>query len=138
MSSVLDDEPTINDEYFVGTANGRQPVRNHNRSLAFHQLVQRIENELLRFSVKPGGRLIENQDWRVSDYCSRDGDALALAARKGDSAFANHRFVTIGHALDEFVSVGEPRSAHYLFMRSLGLAVGNVLRDRRPKQERLL
>src|SRR5262249_18773086 len=79
-----------------------------------------------------------DQDWRVADDGAGDGDALALAAGERHAALADHRVVTFRRPLDEFVRVGQPGGADDLGVRGFGFAVGDVLPDRRAKENRLL
>ncbi len=67
-----------------------------------------------------------------------DGDALALAAGQRHAALADHRVVAVGHRLDELVRVGQFGRAPDLAGRGAGLAVRDVLPDRRAEEQRVL
>ena len=53
--------------------------------------LERLLNKQFAFSVKRARRLVQNQDGRILEHGTRDGNALALAARNLDAAFADER-----------------------------------------------
>src|SRR5205085_10889154 len=114
MSSLFYYHTSINDKDDIGAAHCRQAVRDHNRGLAFHQIPQRVEDELLRFSIEACRWLIQNQNRRVTNNRARNRDALTLTTRQSHAALANHRVITVSHAIDELVSVSKPGGAHDL------------------------
>ena len=56
---------------------------------AFHQVLKCLLNERFRFGIERRRRFIENQDGRILQQRSCDGNALAFAARKTLAAFAD-------------------------------------------------
>src|ERR1044071_3796591 len=105
MAAAFEDLPCLDDKDLVGAADGRQPVGDNERRAAFSQIVQSFLDQRFRFAVKARGRLVENEDPRVSEQCSRDSDALTLAAGKLYAAFADDRVIAIWEFLDEFIRV---------------------------------
>ncbi len=71
----------------------------------------------LGFVVERGGCLVQQQDRRVLEKGTRDGDALALPAGQLGAALAHQRLVTLRQRGDELVGAGQPRR-----LDDLGLA----------------
>ena len=78
------------------------------------------------------------EDRRVEQQRSRDGDALALAAREGVAALADHGVVALGEAHDELVGVGRSGRRLDLFEGRVGQSVGDVVADGDGEEERLV
>ena len=71
----------------------------HTPSHHTHTPVERALDAALCLCIKGGRGLIqENQLWRLED-CTRDGNALLLAARELQASLANNRVITICVAL---------------------------------------
>src|SRR3954470_9242078 len=101
MASALRNLAILDYVDYIRLSDRGEPMRDHDRRLAFHQSVQRLENQLLRLRVQPGAGLVENQNRRIPDYGACDGDALPLAAGKSDAALPHHRVIPLRHLLDE-------------------------------------
>ena len=80
MRAGLDDLSGLQDDDFVRASNRAQPMRDDKRGAASHQPFQRFEQRAFCFRVERAGRLIENQNGRILEQCTSDGDALAFAA----------------------------------------------------------
>src|ERR687897_2833307 len=80
VRAALDDLSMLEDENLIGAADRGQPVRDHERRPSMAQAAEAVLNHRLALAVEAGGRLVEDQDGRVSEDCARDGDALTLAA----------------------------------------------------------
>ena len=79
----------------------------------------------------PDAGFVQNQDRRIANDGARDRDPLPLAAGKRHAALADDGVVALRHLLDEFVRVGQFGGAQNLRAARSGLAVGDVLPDRR-------
>src|SRR5438876_5575319 len=97
---------TLDQQNGVGAADGGQSMSNDNGGATRDESAQPFENERLRTSVQARGRLVQQDDRRVTNNCPRNRQALALAARKGDPALADHRLVAVRQLLDELMSIG--------------------------------
>ena len=89
-----DDVRTANRAEIMGDGDGRSSL---------HQRPQRSDDGFLGGGVQAGGRLVENQDRRIANDRPGNGDALALTAREGGAALADHGVVAVGHLFDEFM-----------------------------------
>ena len=90
--------PSLSTMILLASRIVRQAVRDGDDRAPFHQPLEPLDHEPLGFGVERGGRLVEDQDRRVADDGARDADALALATRQRESAFADHRVVAVRHA----------------------------------------
>ena len=85
-----------------------------------------------QLGVEVGQRLVEQEDFRVADDGTADGDALALTARH-----------VLGLAVEQLLDLQDPRGAHHaLFDLGLGAlgqpqAEGHVLEGRQVRVERV-
>ena len=87
----LDDAAVVHDDQPVHRRDGRQPVRDGDHGLAFHQPVEVLLDRRLDLRIERRGRLVEDQDRRVLQHDAGDRDALALAAGQLDAALADMR-----------------------------------------------
>jgi len=90
----------------VGVKNRREPVRDANCGAAFHQFIKRGLHRAFGFGVERAGGLVQNQNRRVLQNGAGDGQALALAAGKGNPFFADDGVEAVGLLHDEFVGEG--------------------------------
>jgi len=86
--------------------------------------VHEAENALARGRVEVCRRLVGEHDRGLHDEGARDGDALALAARERDAAFADARLETFRKLLDEIVGVGVSGGIF-----NIGWGVGRSVRE---------
>ncbi len=111
--------------------------------LAFHQAVEALLDRGLDLRVQRACGLVEDQDRRVLQQDTGNGNALALSAGQLDATFP-HMGVIAPVALqilqigDETMGFRFLRCGDDLFPRGIGTAIGNVLRDRAMQQGRVL
>ena len=91
MSAELRDFPFGNHRNFIGAANGGQAVRHHYCGSAFAQLVKCGLNLHFRAVIERTCRLVQNQNGRVFQEHSRNGNALFLTAGEFDAALSDLR-----------------------------------------------
>src|SRR6267142_2711675 len=138
MGTLLDDLAAVEHQDAVEAAHRRQPVRDHDRGASLDEPLHRLLDQGLRFGIEARRRLVEDQDRRVGKKRARQRDALPLAARQLDAAFADQRAVALRQSQDELMRVGKTRGL--LDRRHAGArpAVGDVLGQRAVKQDRIL
>lgn len=73
----------------VHRRDGGQSVGNRNHRFAVHHLVQTLLNGGFHFAVQCAGGFVQQQNGRVFQHHTRNGNALALSARQFYAAFAN-------------------------------------------------
>lgn len=99
MIAALRDTPASNDKDLIGITNGMQSMRDHKQCFTTHKLRNGFLNVALVVDIDAGCGFVENDDRRIFENTARDGDALALAARKRRAAFANDGLKSIGNAV---------------------------------------
>ncbi len=110
----------------------------HEAGAASQQLFQRLLDEALGARVHAGGGLVEDEDARVSQGGAGNGQQLALALAESGAAFAQHRLIFIGQALDEGIGVGQLGGLLHLFVAGLRAAEADVLHYGGAEQESIL
>jgi hypothetical protein len=103
--------PLIEHEDRVGIGNGREAVGDRQRGAVCRYGVQRGQNVLFGAGVERAGRFVEQQDRRVLDQRAGNSDALLLAARQLQAAFAHFGVEALRQALDQFCISEAPRAA---------------------------
>ena len=108
------------------------------RRPALHQRFERALHQSFAFGVEGRGRLVQKQHRRVFQDRAGDGEALALAARQRDAALAELRIVALRQGGDEAVRGRLPGGGDDRLARRVGRAIGDVVGDARPEDERVL
>src|SRR3979490_463971 len=101
MGAVLDQAAALERDDAIRRPYGRKPVRDDQHRPSLGDLLHVALNDTLALIIEGARRLVEDQDGRVADQCAGNGDALALAARKGRAALADDRAIALGHLRDE-------------------------------------
>ena len=73
-----------------------------------HKLLQGQLYLVFALGIQGTGRLIQQQDFRVIEYCPGQGDTLALSAGQSYALFAQVAGVAFRQLRDEFVGMGRP------------------------------
>ncbi len=122
----------------VGAANGAQAMRNHQHGAALHQVPEGFLDQRFAFGIERGGGFVEDEDGRILQDRAGNGDALALATRKPEAFFADHRVVALRKAEDEIVGQGVSRGLLHQIAFYIRLAVGDVVAHRVVEKNRFL
>ena len=77
----LDDRAVIHDQDQIRVANSGESVGNHKACAALHQLAHGLLNEHLGSGINATGRFIQNQDLRIGQEGTRNGQQLLLTRR---------------------------------------------------------
>ena len=101
--AALDDEALFDNKDLVGAADGGKAVRDDEGGAALHELLQAGLDHGFGFGVERACGFIEDEDARLGEQGAGNRQALTLAARKLDAAFANDGVVTIREAFGELV-----------------------------------
>ena len=84
-------------------------------------------DEPLRLGVERRGRLVEDEDRRVSEDGARNRHPLLLAAREAVAALADNRLVAIGERCDQLVDLRRAGGLLDLLVRCVGPREAKVL-----------
>ena len=80
VRASLHDLSLLHHQNLVGAADGRQPVRDHKRGAALHEIREPVLDHLFRFRVEARGCLIENQDAGLGQNSAGNRNPLPLAS----------------------------------------------------------
>ena len=116
MCPPLDDLARLKHENAISLLNRTKPMRNSDCSPPPRSTIKRILDDLLALAIERRGRLIEQQDARITDKCPRDGDALFLAAGEHDALVAYDGGEAVGKREDEGVDVCVLAGLGYAFV----------------------
>ena len=83
------DAAFLEDNDAIGLAERADPVRDRDSGSTLDQDIERFLNLSFGFRVDRRGGFVEDEDPRIGEQGSRDGDTLTLTSRQGLSAFAN-------------------------------------------------
>ena len=106
-------------------------------------LVQSVLDNTFTLSVESRGGLIEQENTRIGDDSTSDGNTLLLATREQETTFTDHSLITERELGDESIGVGLDTSfldeVHLLiirgvFERCVDQTVSDVLPDSGSEQ----
>ena len=105
---------------------------------AFHELVHGLLDRHLGSGVHGGGRLVENQDFRIRQEGPGDGQKLPLPLGDVGSALVELHVVAAGHSHDKSVGVGGLGGLHHLLVAGVKLTVADIVPDGAGEQPGVL
>ena len=138
MRAALHDLAAVEHDDLVGAHHSAKALRDHEGRAALHQLVQRLQNEVLGLRVHTRSRVVKDQDTRVEQQRPRDRDTLLLAARERYATLADPFVVAGGQTHDEVVDARRLRGSLDFFLGGVGASVGDVVANRADEQEHVL
>jgi hypothetical protein len=122
----------------VGALHGGQPMGDDDRRPAGHRGFQCRLHDALALGVEAAGRFVEQQQRRILEDRTGNGDALALATGEANAALADEGGVAFGQTPNEFIDEGRACGRADLLGRGAGLAVADVVGDAAREDHRLL
>src|SRR5208283_3232795 len=105
--TLLDDLTPAQDDDPIGLSHGRESVSDNEGSPAGGQRFQSLHDKGFRLGVNRGGRLIENQNRRVSQNSAGNSDALPLSLGHGCALLTHYGVIFIRKPLYRFVYPGK-------------------------------
>src|SRR5215211_680841 len=138
MASVFDYPAVLQNQDEVRASHGVEIVGNDQGRLSGHEAIQGFLDLRLALDVEARHRLVQDQDGDVPDNGPRDSDPLSLAAGEGIAPLAEDGVVSVLEADDEVVGVGGTGNSLYLVVCGVQPAVGYVLPDGGPEEDRVL
>lgn len=113
VRTTLDDAALVHDQNQVGFLDGRQPVSDHQRGAAFHDLVERRLDMPFRFGIERRGGFVEDQQRCVLQQRAGNRQTLALTDTLGQAKvqamrerIAQIHPTCVVHGVEEFVDAG--------------------------------
>ena len=126
MAAALDEDAAVEDENDIGVLHRAHAVGDEKHGLALKFLGEIAANLILGNGIQRAGCLVEDEQAGPLQHGTGYGNPLALAAREGAPLLADLRVVTLREAHDEVVRSSDPRGAHDIVRRAVGVADGDV------------
>ena len=114
MSTALNDLAVLKHDDLVRTLDGRQSMRDNKRGTSSTKRPQTILNHRFALAVKTGGSLVQNQEARIRQNRTGNGDTLTLPPRQLDATLTDDRVISVRETMDELVAVGDTTYPFYL------------------------
>src|SRR6267143_2155231 len=138
MRSFFDDPPTVEHNNAISKAHGAQTVGDHQGGAVPGGGFQRINNQPFGCGVEAAGWLIKNQNRRIAQDGSSDGNSLLLSAGEAGASFRYARFVCERLLANESVGVGGDGGRDDLGLGGVRTAKSNILANGSAEEERVL
>src|SRR5579875_79133 len=104
--ALIDQFALAQDQDLISLADLREAMGNQQGGTALQHAANGLLDLVLGGAINGAGRIVEDQDARIGQQRSRDGDALALAAGERHPALANLSLIPVLKIHDELVSLG--------------------------------
>ncbi len=127
VRTTFDDIPLFNNEDLVCPPDGREAVGDHERSAALHEIAEAILDHSFRLGVEGAGGLVKDEDARIGEDGTGDGETLALASGKLDAALPDDGVVLLRKPLGELVDSRNTTGLHELLDGGVRTAEEDVL-----------
>ena len=138
MRAGLDDVPLVHDDDRIRILDGGEAVRDDQARAAFHQAVHGLLDVFFSARIDVRGRLVEDEDVRVREERTADGDELPLALRDVVAGVGEQGLVSFGQGGRDLVDVAEGGGAFEVLLRGVRLGVAHVAADRVREEDRIL
>ena len=129
VGAALDDVSLLDDQDLVGAADGGEAMGDDKGGAALHEEVEAVLDHGFGLGVEGAGGFVENEDARVGENGTGDGDALTLAAGEFDATLAYDGVVSLGEAFGELIDAGDAAGLHELFFGGLRARKQDILAD---------
>src|SRR5262245_34931519 len=100
VRALLHHPALVEDDDLIGLLGDAQPGRHDEGASARDRGAERAEDLRLLARIDRRKDVVEHEDGRLGHEGAGEGDALALPAREGEAALADHRLPALGEALD--------------------------------------
>src|SRR5438067_8553178 len=107
VRAVLDDSATLDGDNAIGAANGRKSVSNEKHGSALADPPHVVLDDAFALVIERARCLIEDQNSRIHDQGTGDGNPLPLPAGQAAAALADDRAIAFGQLQDELVRAGQ-------------------------------
>jgi len=138
VCTLLGNHAVLDHQDAVGLQNRGQAVRDDDVGAPAHKVLQRVLNGVFGDGVQGRGGLVQNQDARILEHHTRDGEALLLAAGELQAAVAHLGVVAVRLAHDEIVDVCDAAGGLKLLLRGVHLGIEQIVADRVVEEVGLL
>src|SRR5262245_7884935 len=113
-------------------------MRDDDDGTSLHEILQRRLYESFGFAIECGSGFVENQNGRILQQSSGNGDALALATGKPYAFFTDHSFIAVGQIRNEVMRQSCAGRGRNLLLWDPGLAIRDVVTQRVVEEDGFL
>ena len=138
MRATVKDAALLHDDDLICFQNRRKAVCDGDDRFAGGEVVNGLLNDFFALRVERGGGFIQQQDRRITQNGTGDGDALLLTAGEIAPAFTGDGIVAIADLLDEFMGMRFFGSGDDFRLGGIKAAIADVFTDGVVKQEGVL
>ena len=138
MIAFFDDGAIFENRNVCGASNRTQPVGYDKAGAPFHQMFEGHLHLVLTLGIECAGGFVEDEDGRVSQDGSGNGNSLALSTGEGYSTLADHGLVAISQFLYKAVGMCCPSGGDDVTLGRLGSSVRDVVGDGGVEKEGVL
>src|SRR5262245_6724092 len=128
MRTLFGDLATVEHDDVVRISDRRKTMSDHERGPSRGEPRQSSMDHLLIDGVKMRSGFVKDEDGRIFEQRSGNGEPLPLPARKLESTLADHSIVSQRQLGDELVSVGALGGFLDHFIRGLRVRLSEYLR----------
>ena len=120
----------IHHQNLVGIFNRRQTMSNDKTGAVLQQATHGALNEQLGTSIDRTGRLVQNENLRVADESTGNGEQLLLPLRNIGAFFVEHGLVAIGQGANKVIRKCSFGGCYHFFLAGSLASIGNVGHNR--------
>src|SRR5690606_22675506 len=107
-------------------------MRNGDDSLTLHHLVQAFLDGGFHLRVECAGRFVQQENRRILQHYTGDGNPLALATGEFDAPLSDQGFVStpalgVAQLTNKAIGLSTGRSSKNFFFWRVGATIGNVV-----------
>lgn len=96
MAAILDDPALVDSKNAVAVADGREPVRDDEHRASLHDPLHALLDDPLALVIQSAGRFVKNENARIHDQRTGNGDPLPLPSRQAGASLAHIGVIAIG------------------------------------------
>src|SRR5690625_684107 len=138
MRSLFHDAAAVQHQNSFGILDGGQAVGDGQGGTARADLIEGAENRVLGARIERRSGFVENQDGRVFQQYTGDGDALFFTAGELQTALAHHGVETLRQLCNKVIEVRQLSGTVNGRGRGIGSAVGDIVVDGVVEQHSVL
>lgn len=106
VRTVLDNAAFFQYNNGIGSADGREAMRDYENGAILHEVLKGFLYFALRDSVNAGGGFVQNYKWRILQEDAGDGQALLFALTQADAFLSDIGVESPWKAFDEIPGAG--------------------------------
>ena len=138
VASHFHDLTVLHHHNEVRIHNGGKSVGNHKGCATLHHIDHRLLDQGLGQGIQRRRGLIQDQNGRIGQHRSGNGQPLFLPHREFDALISQRRIISLGGPHHKLVNLAHPGRGNHLFFTGIQTAVTQVVFYAGVKQHRIL